>query len=270
MIRRTLVITVFTVVAMACAAAPALAYGPYLANTVDPGARLVQGASGTTVMWAASGSGSTETLQLLRYSLDGASHGPVAVVSGIGDLGSWCATGQGLLVTVVWKDGSSVFVRQVDLEWGSRIRRHAIHRRDSRPGGASPPTAAAAPHLARLCPHPRRPRHSQPRLPDRRAPGDDRCGRFHHQRHDRIARRRLDRPRLRSARPTRPPRIGRSALRRQADADWSSPVSVYSPLRPVRGHAEAHRDRRVRAVWRDRRLAGGRPGSGCSATHPAV
>ncbi|HEY5167970.1 MAG TPA: hypothetical protein VIK03_01045, partial [Thermoleophilia bacterium] len=118
MIRRTLAITVLVVLALVCAAAPALAYGPTASHVLDAEARLIPGSGEATVMWQTPGSGATENLKAARFSPDGASHGPVTVVSGIGELDGWCATGQGLTVTVVWKDGSSVFVKKVDLGGG--------------------------------------------------------------------------------------------------------------------------------------------------------
>jgi hypothetical protein len=121
MIRRTVAITVFVALAMACAVAPALAYGPHLPYTADPGARLVGGASDGAIMWSAPGPGATSTLQASRFSLDGAAHGPFTVAADISGLDGWHATGEGLRVTVVWKAGSSVFVKQVELAGGTTI-----------------------------------------------------------------------------------------------------------------------------------------------------
>jgi hypothetical protein len=53
MIRRTFAVTVFVVLALVCAAAPARAHGPYHSYTVDAGARLIPGPSDATVMWQA-------------------------------------------------------------------------------------------------------------------------------------------------------------------------------------------------------------------------
>jgi hypothetical protein len=121
MIRRTFAITVFVVLAMACAVAPALAYGPSASSTADPGARLVGGASHGVIMWSAPGTGATSVLQASRFSLDGAAHGPFTIASDISGLDGWQATGEGLLVTVVWKAGSSVFVKQVELAGGATV-----------------------------------------------------------------------------------------------------------------------------------------------------
>lgn len=123
MIRRTLAIALFVLVALACVAAPALAYGPYLSYTTGSGARLVGGASEGAIMWSGSapGAGATSVLQASRFSIDGVAHGPYTVVSDISGLDGWHATGAGLLVTVVWKAGSSIFVKQVELAGGATV-----------------------------------------------------------------------------------------------------------------------------------------------------
>ncbi len=114
MVRRSLVIAVFVITALGLAAAPAaLAYGPYASYEVDAQARLVQGAGSAVVAWTDGSS-----IYARRYTGDGP--GPVqTLASGIVGLGEWHASGEGTLVTVVWKAGSTVSATCVDVADGS-------------------------------------------------------------------------------------------------------------------------------------------------------
>ena len=92
MIRRTCVISVFVFVVFALLAAPALAYGPVIGSTLFPHARLVAGADPAMVAWPASGDTS---LVAVRYTDAGPGTPSRTIVSGIGALGAWYATGHG-------------------------------------------------------------------------------------------------------------------------------------------------------------------------------
>ncbi len=119
MIRRTLV-ALFVVAVVAGATAPALAYEPYLAFPTESAARLVPGTSQAVCMWSEPGGGATTRLMASRVPLSsGTADGPFTVVSDIGGLEAWYASGDGLNVTVLWRDGSSVFVKQADLLEGA-------------------------------------------------------------------------------------------------------------------------------------------------------
>ena len=112
MLRRTLVITSLVVLALACAATPALAYEATASYVVDRHARLVAGSSQAVYMWSEAGGAD---LKAARVSPSTGEAGPYAVVTGIVAPGAWYAAGDGLNVTVVWKDGASVYVKRMDL-----------------------------------------------------------------------------------------------------------------------------------------------------------
>ena len=244
MMRRTLVITIFIVIAMACAAAPALAYGPYLSYTVDAGARLVQGTSEATVMWQAPGAGTTKVLELTRYSVDGASHGPVAVVVRHRRPRRLVRDRPGALRDR-GVEGRRLRLRE---EGGPRrrprLRRHAVHQRDRRPGGRGRrrqrrrlrlvhgSRGAGLGHVDHLSPV-----LVRSALRRRRAAGAEGD--------DRRSRRRLDGERLRPARSSRPQGIGRAALRRRSRALGLARLRVQPVRAALGGHAGAHRDHRV-------------------------
>jgi hypothetical protein len=119
MIRRTCIVSIFIFVVIALLAAPALAYGPMLPVPVDAGARLVAGTSDATCMWSESGG---TTLKAAREPLSaGSVQGPYTVVSGITSPGAWSASGDGLFVTVLWKDGATVYVKRFDLSTGADV-----------------------------------------------------------------------------------------------------------------------------------------------------
>lgn len=115
MVRRSLVIALFVFVVLGLAAAPAaLAYGPYAAYPVDPGAQLAEGSDPVVAVWS-DGAGS-----LLAQRYTGAGAGPVrTLASGLVGLSAWHAAGDGTLVTVVWKAGSTVSATCVDMADGS-------------------------------------------------------------------------------------------------------------------------------------------------------
>ena len=118
-IRRTCVISVFVVVLFVALVAPGLAYAPILPVPVDAGARLVAGTGEATWMWSESGGA---TLKAAREPLSaGSAQGPYTVVSGIASPGSWFASGDGLFVTVLWKDGDTVYVKRYDLSTGAEV-----------------------------------------------------------------------------------------------------------------------------------------------------
>ncbi len=109
MVRRTLVIALFALVVVALAVAPALAYEATASYVVDPHARLVEGSSQAVYVWSEAGA-------IKAARVDGGSVvGPYTVVAGIVAPGAWFAAGDGLNVTVVWKDGASVYVTRMDL-----------------------------------------------------------------------------------------------------------------------------------------------------------
>ena len=124
MLRRSLVITVFVILVLACAASSALAYGPYVSYPADTWARLVPGTSQAVFMWSEPGAGATSKLMASRVQLSsGTADGPYTVVSDIGglDQDAWFASGDGLNVTVVWKAGDSVYVKRVELTSGTPV-----------------------------------------------------------------------------------------------------------------------------------------------------
>ena len=126
MIRRTCVISVFVFVVFVLLAAPALAYGPYQSWSVPSppsvsDACLVEGTSQAVVMWSEPGDGATSRIMAKRVSLEtGAATDPITVITDINMLQDWKATGDGTKVTVVWKNGVSVYVQRVDLSDGSK------------------------------------------------------------------------------------------------------------------------------------------------------
>ena len=126
MIRRTCVISVVVFVVSVMLAAPALAYGPYQSWSVPspPGVTdtcLVQGTSQAVVMWSEPGGGATSRIMAKRVSLEtGTATDPIAVVTDINMLEGWKATGDGTNVTVLWKNGASIYTQRVDLGDGSK------------------------------------------------------------------------------------------------------------------------------------------------------
>jgi hypothetical protein len=114
MVRRTLVIALFSLVVVALAAAPGLAYEATDSYPVDQHARLVEGSDPVVAVWS-DGAGS-----LLAQRYTGAGAGPVrTLASGIVGLSTWHAAGDGTLVTVVWKAGTTVSATCVDVADGS-------------------------------------------------------------------------------------------------------------------------------------------------------
>jgi hypothetical protein len=113
MVRRTLRIAVFIFVVLGLAAAPALAYEATDSYVVDQHARLVEGAGQPVYVWQEPGA-------IKAARIDGGSvAGPYTVVPAIVAPGDWYATGEGLHVSVVWKDGGSVWIAGADLSDGS-------------------------------------------------------------------------------------------------------------------------------------------------------
>jgi hypothetical protein len=119
MSRRILVIAVLAAAVLACAAGPALAYGPYLSYPVDGGARLVQGASQAVYMWSEP-AGATSSLKASRVERGaGGATGPYSVVADIPALSGWFASGDGLSANLLWKSGGTVYVTRYDLSTGA-------------------------------------------------------------------------------------------------------------------------------------------------------
>ena len=119
MSRRILVIAVFVVAMLACAAGSALAYGPYLSYPVDGNARLLQGTSQAVYMWSEP-TGATSSLKASRVERGaGGATGPYTVVADIPALGDWYASGDGLDASVLWKSGGTVFVARYGLSTGA-------------------------------------------------------------------------------------------------------------------------------------------------------
>ncbi len=113
MIRRACVSSVVVLVVLVILTAPALAYAPVLPVPVDAGARLVPGTGGATFIWSESDGAA---LKAARVPLGaGTALGPYTVVSGIASPGAWFASGDGPSVTVLWKDGDTVYVKRHDL-----------------------------------------------------------------------------------------------------------------------------------------------------------
>jgi hypothetical protein len=118
MVRRALVIALFLLFVLACAAAPALAYGPLAGFTVSPGAQLVPGAGSAVVVWAGSGGA---TLLAQRFADDGSPQPAHVVAAGISGLSGWRAAGAGTEVTVVWKAGETIFAKCIDASDGRTV-----------------------------------------------------------------------------------------------------------------------------------------------------
>lgn len=118
MVRRTLVMALFFLVALACAAPTAPAYAPVVASTLLPHAVLAPGADPAVVVWP-----SLDGSRLLtkHWPPTGGPLTDYPVASGIADLQGWYAVGHGTRVTVVWKDGGTVWVKCVDAASGSTV-----------------------------------------------------------------------------------------------------------------------------------------------------
>ena len=171
MIRRTLVVTVFMLVLLACAASPALAFAPLWTQTVDTWSGLATGTRGPIVAWKVTGVG-TASIEAAQYPREGgAALGQRTIVPAVAGLEDWYVAGDGASsVTVVWKAAGVISAKRVDLSTGVRRvrprhgllgrpgRRAARRRRDGGPRRASPPTAPAA----STCGPPSRPRHWSP------------------------------------------------------------------------------------------------------------
>jgi hypothetical protein len=120
MIRRTFAITVFVVLALACAAAPAFAYAPLIGQTTPLGAKLAPGADPAVFVWARD-DGGTSSLLAQRFSNAGGLQTEHTVVSGVTGLGDWYAAGDGTTVTVVWKAGGTIQAKSIDVSTGDVV-----------------------------------------------------------------------------------------------------------------------------------------------------
>ncbi len=116
MIRRTCVISVFVFVASALLAAPALAYVPIVASTVPDHAKLALGADPAVVVWV-----DGTSLLAQRYSNATGAGTVRTVATGVTAISDWYATGHGTQVTVVWKDGATVWATCIDVASGSTV-----------------------------------------------------------------------------------------------------------------------------------------------------
>jgi hypothetical protein len=118
MVRRTLVIALLVVVALACAAPVAAAYQPIVGHAVAVDSVLVPGAEPAAVVWPASGG----TQLLAQQFPHSGAPGPVrTVATGITSVARVFAAGDGTRVTVVWQDGSTVWAACIDLADGSTV-----------------------------------------------------------------------------------------------------------------------------------------------------
>ena len=118
---RTLAVTVFVVLALACVAGAALAYGPIVGNTVSPGAQLAAGADPAVVVWAHDDGGGSSSLMARRYENDGRPHIARTIVSGITGMDRWYAAGDGTDVTVAWKAGGAVHAACSNVSTGASV-----------------------------------------------------------------------------------------------------------------------------------------------------
>ncbi len=121
MCRRSLAITVFVILTLACAAAPALAFDPMWSQDVAGDAQLATGTRGPIVAWEVAGDGGTTSLQAAQHPREGgAAVATRTVVPAVAGLTDWYVTGDGSQnVTVVWKAGGAVHAKRVDLSTGS-------------------------------------------------------------------------------------------------------------------------------------------------------
>ena len=118
MVRRTLVIALFVLVVLACAA-------PLNGRTSRssrplrfPHAAWAPGADPAVLVWP-----SLDGTQLLaQYWPTNEAMGPQrTVASGISALSGWYAVGDGTRVTVLWKDGVTVWATCIDVSDGSAV-----------------------------------------------------------------------------------------------------------------------------------------------------
>jgi hypothetical protein len=143
MLRRTLVITVFVILAFACAASPALAYGPLMGYAAYQDSHFAAGTSQAVVVHAVEAAG-ISTLVAQRYPQDGTPlPAPVDLVAGISGLGAWQAAGDGLHVTLVWKAGTVVFAQRLDVLTGDPDYAAKVVCTDANAGAAVTPGGVA-------------------------------------------------------------------------------------------------------------------------------
>jgi hypothetical protein len=119
MIRRTLVIAVFAIVLVSCAAPSALAFTPLWSEPVDAGASLATGDRGPIVAWEVAGAG-TAAIEAAQYPREGgAALSRRTIVPAVAGLEDWHVAGDGAShVTVVWRVAGVVSVKRVDLQTG--------------------------------------------------------------------------------------------------------------------------------------------------------
>ena len=118
MVRRTLVIALFVLVVLACAAPLAAAYQPVFTATAFPHSTWAPGADPAVLV-----SPSLDGTRLLaQYWPTNEAMGPQrTVASGISALSGWYAVGDGTRVTVLWKDGATVWATCIDVSDGSAV-----------------------------------------------------------------------------------------------------------------------------------------------------
>jgi hypothetical protein len=122
MFRRAFVVTVLVILALACAAAPALAFGVLWSQPATSDSQLATATRGPIVAWKVAAGGG-ESIEAAQYPREGgAALGEHTIVPAVAGLETWYVAGDGpRYVTVVWKTAGVVSARRVDLGTGSAV-----------------------------------------------------------------------------------------------------------------------------------------------------